>query len=163
MRVVRATLRLVLDTNILLRGLLNERSASGRILAACENRAFIPLLSLPVLVEYRGILTDPELVERYPQLDEHRVRAVLERLAYVGDVVRRVRVRFRLARDPKDAKLVELAIAARATHVVTTDRDLLDLATGRDDAARRFRQRLPGVLVIQPVDFWERFGGELKA
>ena len=156
---MRATLRVVLDTNILVRGLINNRSASGRVLAACENRKLIPLLSLAVLVEYRGILTDPELVERYPQLDEHRVKAVLERLSYVGDVIRRVQQRFRLPHDPSDSKLVELAIAARATHLISTDRDLLDLAIGRDDAARRFSRRLPGVAVIDPVEFWEGYGG----
>ena len=58
--------RVVLDTNVLLRGIINPRSTSGRILWACDQRRVVPVLSKPVLAEYRFILTDPKLVARYP-------------------------------------------------------------------------------------------------
>ena len=47
----------------------------------------------------------------------------------------------------------ELAIAAKGTDIVTADEDLLALAEGHDDSAKRFRQRLPGVRVIEPAGF----------
>ena len=75
-------LRLVLDTNILVRGLLNQKSHSAAVLHACEQRRFIPLLSKALLKEYRYILDDSELLEHYPILDPRRVRTVLERLSY---------------------------------------------------------------------------------
>ena len=152
-------LRVVLDTNILVRGLLNENSPSGRILRASEERRIVPVLSLAVLGEYRTILSDPDLVEAYPQLDEHRVKTALERLWYVADVCRRIRVRFELPRDPKDSKLVELAIGGWATHLITTDRDLLDLGTGQSPAARKFRRHLPEIEVIKPHAFVEGWPG----
>ena len=107
--------RVVLDTNILLRGLLNEFSPSGKILKTCERRNVIPLLSHPVLLEYRAILSDPELVAQYPQLERQRVKRVLERLAYIGDVVRITHDRFDLPRDPKDSKLIESDVPGKAS------------------------------------------------
>ena len=157
------SLRVVLDTNILVRALLNERSPSGRILRACELRLVVPLLSVPVLAEYRSILNDPELAAEFPQLEKRRVGAALERLRYVGDVYHPVRVRFELPRDPKDSKLIELAIAGRASHLISTDRDLLDLGTGRDDVAQRFRRRRPAIKLIKPDEFMKLFGGDFSS
>ena len=65
--------RVVLDTNILLRGMLNIRSAAGRVVRACEERAVVLLLSKPVLAEYRTVLTDRSIVERYPELTFDKV------------------------------------------------------------------------------------------
>jgi putative PIN family toxin of toxin-antitoxin system len=156
-------LRLVLDTNILLRGLINARSASGRIVDACDRRRVLMLLSRPLLAEYRGVLTDPGIVERYPELTTPKVEIVLRRLQYVGEVLRAVKARFDDPRDPKDSKVIELAIAGDATHIVSADNDLLSLPAGRGDAARRFRQRLPGTEVLGADDFLDRYGQALEA
>jgi len=40
-----------------------------------------------------------------------------------------------------------------ATHIITLDADLLSLPTSRNDAGKRFRQRLRGVKIQKPVDF----------
>lgn len=149
--------RVVLDTNILVRAFINIRSDSGRVLKACELRRVVPLLSGPVLNEYRSILRDPELVSRYPRLEQPEIALALERLLYVSDTYRRVRTRFLYPRDPKDAHLLELAIVGGATHLISTDDDLLDLPAGPDDAARRFRQRLPNLVVLKPDEFVRRF------
>ena len=153
--------RVILDTNIVVRGLLNPQSDSGRILLACEDRRIIAILSGPLLVEYRYVLADAALVRRYPELEPNKVKTALERLAYVGEVLKPVRMRFHFPRDPGDEKLLVLAIAGRATHVITTDRDLLDLPTGRGEASRRFRQRLPGVVVVRPEQFVRDYGADL--
>ena len=44
---------------------------------------------------------------------------------------------------------------------MTTDRDLLDLMHGRDEACKRFRQRLPNCQVLPPEDFVRRYGQEV--
>ena len=121
----------------------------------------VPLLSKSVLDEYRFILRDPKLCSRYPQLDRPEIAVSLERLTYVGDMYRRVRERFVYPRDPKDSHLIELAIAGGATHLISTDDDLLSLDRGRDEASKRFRQRLPNTQIIKPYDFLERYRIEL--
>jgi putative PIN family toxin of toxin-antitoxin system len=149
--------RVVLDTNILLRGLINSRSTSGRIVHACDAREFILLLSKPVLAEYRQVLHHPSIVKRYPELAPEKVALALRRLRYVADEQSSIRVSFDFPRDPKDARFIELAIAGRATHLVTADDDLLSLATSHSEAAKRFRQRTQSMSVIEPAVFAELF------
>jgi predicted nucleic acid-binding protein len=64
-------------------------------------------------------------------------------------------VRFELERDPRDAMFVELAIAGEATHLITMDANLLSLPTTHTDAAKRFRRRLPRLIVQTPQSFAE--------
>lgn len=146
-------LRVVLDTNVMLRGLISETSASAEVLAAADERTFVALLSRPVIAEYREILTDDELTQRFPSLTRKRVETAIARLRFCGDYLRRVTERFHYPRDPRDAKFIELAIAGRATHLITHDADFLDLPHGKDDAAKRFRHRLPNLKVMEPRAF----------
>lgn len=146
-------LRLVLDTNVILRGLLNTRSASGRVLEFLEQRPGTMLLSKPVLSEYRAVLTDPVIVARYPELTKERVEVALRRSKYLAVYLHVVRTRFEFARDPRDAMLLELAIAAKATHILSFDNDLLSLRSAHTDAAKRLRQRAPKLIVRTPNDF----------
>jgi uncharacterized protein len=145
--------RVVLDTNILLRGLINMRSSAGRVVDACDRRAVLLLLSRPVLSEYRAILTDPRICARYPELTTDKVNVALRRLRYVADTFRRVESRFAYARDPKDEPFIELAIAGKATHIVTADADLLSLKSGHGEAAKRFRQQGPAIEIVDADTF----------
>ena len=153
-----ADFRVILDTNIVVRGFINLQSSSGQILGACQRRQVIPILSRAILSEYRAILQRPAILENYPELAHARVRDAIERLTYVSEFHRRVGVRFSFPRDPKDSPFLELAIAASATHLITTDKDMLALIGGRDDASKRFRQRT-GTLVARPEDFISQHPG----
>jgi uncharacterized protein len=150
---VPQALRVVLDTNILLRGLLNIRSSAGEVVEACDRRLVVLLLSRPVLTEYRVVLTDHKITERYPELTAEKVDVALRRLCYFGDILHPIRARFHFPRDPNDEKFLELAIAGRATHIVTADKDLLWLSAGHADAARRLRQRAPNLRVLDAQGF----------
>lgn len=108
-------------------------------------RAFIPLLSKPVIDEHRAVLLDEAIGERFPEINRTLVDLTIRRLPFVGDYVRLPHAGFLLRRDPRDAKFVELAIGLKATHIVSSDQDLLSLPSDRGDAGRRFRQRLPAV------------------
>lgn len=153
---VPQSVRVVLDTNTLLRGLIAESSVAARVLAAAEERRFVTLLSRQVLAEYRAVLTDPDLLSRFPSLSERRPGVTLARLRYQGDFVRQVVAHFDYPRDQRDAVFIELAIDGRATHIVSYDRDLLSLPSGRSDACKRFRRRLPRVNVMEPQEFLRR-------
>ena len=144
--------RLILDTNIIVRGFINLRSASGQILRACQRRQVIPFLSRPILSEYRAILKRPAILEKYPELKNPRIGDAIERLLYVSEFHRRIDVQFSFPRDPKDSPFLELAIAASATHLITTDKDMLSLVGEHDDASKRFRQRT-STRVERPEDF----------
>jgi uncharacterized protein len=151
--------RVVADTNVLLAGLVSESSASQRSIDLLMDRKAIPLISTEVMEEYRAILLHHSVVARFPGLTPRSVAMALHRLRYVADEVVTARVRFDFPRDPNDAKFVELAIARRATHIVTLDADLLSLPAGRADASKRFRQRLGAVHVLRPAQFLAQFEG----
>jgi uncharacterized protein len=150
---LRPSFRLVLDTNVLLAGLVSEASASQRVVDAMMARKVVPLFSAPVMAEYHAVLLHPAIAARFPNLTPRRVAVALNRLRYIGDGYRATRVKFELPRDPTDAKFVELAIAGNATHIVTLDPDLLSLPGGRTDASKRFRQRLAGTRILMPGAF----------
>ena len=152
------SLRLVLDTNVLLAGLVSKSSASQKVVDSLQARKAIPLLSPPVLAEYRAVLLHPAIAARFANLTSRRVDLALQRLRYIGDEYRTMRVRFEFERDPRDAIFIELAIAGKATHLITMDPDLLSLPTARTDAGKRFRQRLGRLTVQTPQSFIQTWG-----
>ena len=149
--------RLVLDTNTLLSGLANRKSASGRVLGHCESRRALLLMSRPIQTEYRRVLGSAEMMRRNPDITPEAIELVLRRLRYVGQYFGRVTSRFRLDRDPNDEPFIELAIEGSASYLVTNDNDLLSLPQGHDDTAKRFRQRLPALRVLRAAEFLREF------
>jgi putative PIN family toxin of toxin-antitoxin system len=145
----------VLDTNVLLRALVNRASGSRDIVAACEVREAIALLSKPLLDEYRRVLV--HLETRDPSITAFEIQALLRKLRYFGEYHRQTRASFPFARDPTDAKLIELAIDAEATHIVTYDADLLSLPGSPSDAGKRYRQRLRSARVLRPEELIRQF------
>jgi putative PIN family toxin of toxin-antitoxin system len=156
-------LRVVLDTNTLLRGLVSAGSAAATVRRAAERRAFVPLLSKPVLDEYRAVLSDPAIVAKFLELTPELVEITMSRLRYVGDYVRAPRAMFEYRRDARDQKFIELAISLGATHILSFDKDLLSLPASRTEAGTRFRQRLPSVRVLAPGEFLNQHGHTLGA
>jgi putative PIN family toxin of toxin-antitoxin system len=115
------------------------------------------LLSRPVQAEYRRVLGSAEMLRRNPEITREAIELVLRRLRYIGEYLGQVKAAFRFDRDHDDEPFIELAIAGAASHVVTSDNDLLSLPAGHDDASRRFRQRLPGTRVMRPAAFLREF------
>ena len=110
------------------------------------------------MAEYRAVLRDEIIVSRYPELTEEKVEVALRRFRYLGEYLRTVKVVFQYPRDPLDQKVIELAIAGRATDIVSADNDLLSLPSGYTEPARRLRQRLPGIRILSPGGFIELNG-----
>lgn len=149
--------RLVLDTNVLVRGFAYPDSASARLLRLCESRKLLMLLSRPILLEYLDVLGRIELTGSRPAIAEGAVRLMIERLRYLAEFIDPVRARFRFDRDPEDACFLELAIAGRATHLVSHDKDLLTLPNAHTDAGKRFRQRLRNLKIMEAAAFLSEF------
>jgi putative PIN family toxin of toxin-antitoxin system len=143
----------LLDTNTVLRGLVSGGSAATRVLRAAEARRFVPLLSKAVLDEYRTILNDPELLDRFPHLTARTVDGTLRRLLFVGDYLRQPSVHFEFPRDRRDEHIIEAAIALRASHIVSGDNDLLALPSSQTSSGKRFRQRSKNVRVLRADEF----------
>ena len=122
-------IRAVLDTNVLISALLFS-GVPARLVPAWQASRFHPVLSSPILDEYLRTLAYPKF-----HLTPEEIRALVEEeILPFFETVRLKAPRFKMLRDPDDAKFVECALAADVPWVVSGDSDLLDL--GRVESVR---------------------------
>jgi len=110
------SVEIVLDTNVLVAGLLSNRGAAFEVLALVGTGAFGINVSVPLLLEYEDVLLRPHLAIPLPPGTIHDV------LDYHCTVARHHEIFF-LWRpylpDPGDDMVLELAVKARCAFVVT--------------------------------------------
>jgi len=116
--------RVVLDTVVFVRALINPHSRSGRLLADYSDH-FVLLISNPTAQEILEVIQRPELKRKLKTLGRLNIRNVIDLLTQahfveVGSVPA-------VVRDPEDVIIVATAIAGRADFIVSEDKDLLDL------------------------------------
>jgi len=128
--------RVVVDTNVVVSGLLLPGSVTRRAFNAARTRGVV-LVSIATLEELDDVLSRPRFDE---YVDEE------QRLDFLAAYIREaehvaVTENVRECRDPSDDKILELAISGNATHVISGDADLLVLSPFR------------GILIQSPADF----------
>lgn len=116
--------RVVLDTVVLVRALLNKHSSCGRLVFRYSQG--LELVSSPALLsEVVAVLNRPEIVRKSPLFKGVEMRQVLDLIGKAITIEPDTPVVFE--RDPKDAMLLELALASKAGYLVSEDKDLLSL------------------------------------
>lgn len=110
-------------------------------------------MSPAVLAEIRDVLNRPEHHATFPALTPKLVDAFLARYLRAVNWFSAVPDLYTLHRDPKDSKYINLALAADAPYLVTTDHDLLDLMRPETPEGRDFGQRFPKLKILDPVAF----------
>lgn len=136
------TLRVVLDTNVLVSGLAYPGSIPGRIVAAWRQGGLEVVLSRYILDELARVL--PRLNPRlgWSAAD---FADLIDILALSADLVDPLGSTDPDLRDAADRPVLGTLLAGSADYLVTGDRDLLALA-GRHP-------------IISPAGFWARHGG----
>ena len=129
-------LRVVFDTNVVISAMLLPLSIPRRALdrAMREGR---PLLSAATTTELNEVIHLPKFDKYLSEEERIEFLTTLVREAELVNVVETVTD----CRDPRDNNFLELAVAGRATHIVTGDSDLL--------ALHPFR----GIIVVSPRVF----------
>ena len=116
-------MRIVLDTVVFVRALINPHGQWGRLLFQLSDRYTI-VLSPAIIREVISVLYRPSLRRRFPQMAEsaplEKVLAILERAEVVEPAER-----LSVCRDPNDDKFFECAVAGRAQYIVSEDKDIL--------------------------------------
>jgi len=118
-------IRAVIDTNILVSGLINPDGPPGRILKALRDGRFTIILSPDLLDEIAAVLLYPRVRDKYG-IDRRAREALSDLLALRGDLVAPAE-RVQVCRDPDDDRLVEAAVGGHAEYIITGDVDLLHL------------------------------------
>jgi uncharacterized protein len=141
-----ATLRVVLDTNVLLSGIAYPASIPGRIMAAWRHGSVEVLLSAYILDELRRVL--PRLAHRHG-LTATEIDDLVDILALLAELIEPAPSADPALRDINDQPVLGTLLAARqnpgADYLITGDKDLLALAG-----------RFP---IISPAEFWAAHGG----
>ena len=106
-------MRVVLDTNVLVSGLLSESGPPGLILDMAEGGRLSVLYDDRVMAEYRDVLGRPHFPFR-----AEAVAAILALFVEKGERVEPVPLAVELP-DPDDLPFLEVAVAGRADALVT--------------------------------------------
>ena len=115
-------LRVVFDTVVFVRGLINPHSWWGRAVFVHHHQYHL-FLSQPVILEILDVLRRPELTRKFRTLKGMDMARIIEILGQAEIV--EVETVPKVSRDIKDDKFLATARAAGAEYLVTEDEDLL--------------------------------------
>jgi uncharacterized protein len=118
-------MRIVVDTGVLVSGLIRPRGTIGDILHALRDGRFTAIYSTPMMLEVTEVLSRPKIQAKY-HVQPDDITALINLVRLRGDLVIPKRT-VTACRDPKDDKFLEAALAGTADAVVTGDDDLLAL------------------------------------
>jgi len=119
-------MKVVLDTNIFLSGLMLPESQPGKILSAWRSSAFELVLSEPMLVEITRVLAYPKIRKRIDWSDED-IEHFVSLLRFNAEIVNIDGVDAVVPRDADDAPVLAALIASHSDCLVSGDQDLLCL------------------------------------
>ncbi len=119
-------MRVVLDTVVFVRSLINLESYCGRIVFTHANKYEL-ILSKPTFTEFLEVLQRPELTRKFSTLANLTMQHVLDIVSHASIV--ELGSIPEVSRDIKDDKFLATAVAAKAEYLVSQDEDLLTLKT----------------------------------
>jgi len=106
-------MRIVLDTNVLVAGLLSPFGPCGEIVRMVSSGEVTLALDARILTEYQEVLARPKF-----KFDRDKVTTILDLIEHRGAVVASSPLLNPLP-DPDDEPFLEIAIAARVATLVT--------------------------------------------
>lgn len=138
-------MRVVVDTNVLISGLLAPGGPTRRIVDAGIGGTFEMVATPDLAMELIGVTARPKFSEL--EIDQERLTAIV---SFVEEYATAIDAVVAPSRDPADRIVVEAAIIGRVRALVTGDRDLLD----DPDVVHWLAVR--GIEVITPAEFVRR-------
>ena len=119
-------MKVVLDTNVLLSGLMFPDGIPGRIVAAWVQAEFEVTISLEQLAEIGRVLAYPK-IRRILKWDDRQIEQFIKQLYVRSEVIELGTTEVEMPRNPSDMPILATLVAAKADLIVTGDRDLLAL------------------------------------
>jgi len=136
-------LRVVVDTNVLVSGLLgNENSPSSQIIQAVRAQKIILVTSPVIIGEVESVINRDRIANLTRMSGEERASFIYG-LIQRSEVTAGNQLAKRVGRDVQDDKFLACAHEAKADYIVTGDKDLLTL------------KEYAGIKIIRPRDFVE--------
>ena len=129
----------VLDTNVLVSGLLSPAGPPGKLLEAVVQGELIPVYADAIIEEYTEVLFRPELA-----LDRELVLVLLEAVHSFGTSVEPAKFDESTVRDPDDVVFYATALAAQCPLVTGNMRDYPETGAVEMLTPRNAVEQLPG-------------------
>jgi putative PIN family toxin of toxin-antitoxin system len=142
------TPRAVFDCMVFVQTIANAKGPAAACYELARVGKVVLYISPAVIAEVAEVTARPKLRKKLTAMTAEAVEAFLQDVIAHAVMVSDVPARFSYARDPKDEPYLNLALASDATHLVSWDKDLLDLMS---DLA--FRQQYSRLAVIDPPAF----------
>jgi putative PIN family toxin of toxin-antitoxin system len=138
----------VYDTMTYLQAATNCLGPAGACFALVDDDHVKLFLSKEILEEVRAVLSRPGIRKAFRTLTDEIVQDFLDHVVETAHLVENVPSIYHLERDPDDEPHLNLAIASKASFLVSRDKDLLQLM---HDVA--FRKAYPELAIIEPTAF----------
>lgn len=139
-------MKVVLDTNILISGILSDKGAPALVLDAWRNGGYELLVSPAILHELRRVLSYAH-IRQLNRISEPEIDQFIQSLEEYATVVDgSVDVTGAVPDDPDDEMFLACAIEGGALIIISGDRHLLDL------------KEYAHISIISARQFWDRFG-----
>lgn len=134
---------IVLDTNVIVSGILRPYSKAASILRLVATGAVTLAYDLRIFSEYRDVLNRPKFTFAKEDID-----AFLDQVEKEGALISVMPLKFRLP-DPEDECFLEVALAGKVTAIVTGNK-------------RHFpKKEYEGIRILSPAEFLEEFGNSI--
>lgn len=140
-------IKVVLDANVLVSGLISRKGPPGQILDAWMVGQFQICFSPQILEELSRVLQYPRIQER---LEKKQAIALLEMISTDAEMVKGTLKVDVLTHDPSDNVYLACAVEAKTDYLVTGNSDHFE------EAGTKYR----GVMIISPRTFLEIMGDE---
>ena len=144
--------KIVFDCNVFLQALVNPDGPAGRCKQLVDRGEVELFVSEEVLTEVAEVLSRPRTRKLAPALTIAVIEAFITDVRLKSICLMNVPEEYRLERDPKDERYINLALVANAKFIVSRDNDLLDLMKPNSETAREFQRRYPLLKIINPTD-----------
>ena len=131
---------IVLDTNVIVSALLSQSGAPSEIFNLWEEDEFSVVISIRLLNELEHTLKYPKVI-KYLKLSEEELRLFLDHFRTFASVVEPELTLEVIKNDPDDNRVLECAVAGKASYIVTGDKHLLEL------------EEYQGIEILSPSSF----------
>jgi putative PIN family toxin of toxin-antitoxin system len=111
-------MRVVLDTSVIVAGVLSKQGASYQLLRAIPTKSFVTLVSVPLFIEYEATLKREEIRQRHG-LSLEDIDTLLKVWAKICQPVSLHFLWRPQLRDPNDEMVLETAVNGGAEALVT--------------------------------------------
>jgi len=134
-------LRAVLDTNVLVSGLISPNGTPARLVSAWRERKFELVVSPAILEELAEVLQRDKIRRYYEHVDRDLARKYIAGLRRFATLVPGEVQEQGVCPDPDDDKFIAAALEAGADYIVSGNDHLLDL------------KEYQGMRILRPREF----------